>query len=78
MTSTASTAGPSATVTRRVRSCWKLPPLGFTDTGRTPGVAHTYRVRAKDAAGNVQWSNKSAPVTVSAAAPSAYSALVRG
>ncbi len=56
---------------------WKLPPLVFTDTGRTPGVAHTYRVRAKDATGNVQWSNKSAAVTVSADAPSSYSALVR-
>ena len=70
--------GPSIGSVTSSSVWWKLPPLVFTDTGRTPGVDHTYRVRAKDSTGNVQWSNKSAAVTVSAATPSSYSALVRG
>ncbi len=56
---------------------WKLPPLVFTDTGRTPGATHTYKVRAKDAAGNVQWTLASNPVVVSDAAPDAYATQVR-
>ncbi|WP_377644494.1 PKD domain-containing protein [Oryzobacter terrae] len=70
--------GPSIGSVTSSSVWWKLPPLVFTDTGRTPGASHTYRVRVKDATGNVQWSNKSAAVTVSSTTPSAYSALVRG
>ena len=51
--------------------------MGFTDTGLAPGSTHTYKIRVKDSDGNVQWSIASAPVTVSATAPSAYTPGVR-
>ncbi|GAB94040.1 hypothetical protein KILIM_001_00420 [Kineosphaera limosa NBRC 100340] len=44
---------------------WNQPNLGFSDTGLTPGATHRYQVRATDSAGNMQWSARSAPVTVS-------------
>lgn len=69
--------GPSIGSVTSSSIWWSQPPLVFTDTGRTPGAVHTYRVRVKDSTGNVQWSNKSAPVTVSAASPSTYAQLVR-
>ena len=56
---------------------WTLPGMGFRDTGLVPGSTHTYKIRVKDSDGNVQWSTASAPVTVSAAAPSAYTQAVR-
>ena len=68
--------GPSIGSVTSSSIWWNQPPLVFTDTGRTPGATHTYRIRAKDSTGNVQWSNKSAPVTVSAADPSPYADLV--
>jgi PKD repeat protein len=57
---------------------WTLPGLSFTDTGVAPGTTHTYKVRAKDKDGNVQWSLSTAPVTVSADATPAYLSAVRG
>jgi PKD repeat protein len=56
---------------------WKLPALSFVDTGQTPGTTHTYQVRAKDQYGNVLWSVRSAPVTISNDPPSAYADSVR-
>ena len=41
----------------------------FTDTGQTPGTTHTYKVRAKDAVGNIQWTLATNAVTVSARSP---------
>ena len=67
---------PIGTVTSK-SVFWKLPPLIFTDTGQTPGTTHTYKVRAKDAAGNVQWTLATNAVVVSAATPSAYASRVR-
>lgn len=57
---------------------WKNQALGFTDTGRTTGASHTYRIRVKDSAGNEYIGPRSAPVTVTSTAPSAYAQMVRG
>lgn len=56
---------------------WKGQALGFTDTGRTPGATHTYRIRVKDASGNEYIGPRSDPVTVSNSTPSAYSRMVK-
>ena len=56
---------------------WTLPGLSFTDTGVAPGTTHTYKVRAKDKDGNVQWSLATAPVTVSSDPTPAYLDAVR-
>ncbi|WP_461170385.1 PKD domain-containing protein [Arthrobacter sp. Z1-15] len=56
---------------------WRGQALGFTDTGRTPGATHTYRIRVKDPSGNEFISPRSDPVTVSSSTPSAYSRMVR-
>jgi PKD repeat protein len=69
--------GPSIGSVTSKSVFWKLPPLVFTDTGRTPGATHTYKVRAKDAAGNVQWTLATSPVVVSDVTPNAYAAQVR-
>ncbi|KQZ90331.1 hypothetical protein ASD62_14575 [Phycicoccus sp. Root563] len=59
-------------------SIWyRLPGLTFTDSGVAPGTTHTYKVRAKDKDGNIQWSLASAPVTVSSASPVPYVDAVR-
>jgi PKD repeat protein len=55
---------------------WKTPPLQFVDTGLEPGSTHSYKIRVRDEAGNVQWST-AASVTVSSAAPNAYATMVR-
>jgi Concanavalin A-like lectin/glucanases superfamily len=56
---------------------WILPTLTFTDTGLTPGLAHTYRVDAKEAKGT-NASAKSAAVSVTVASVDAsYSTTVR-
>ncbi|WP_354178700.1 PKD domain-containing protein [Arthrobacter sp. UYP6] len=57
---------------------WKTQALGFSDTGRTPGASHTYRIRVKDPAGNEFLSPKSDPVTVTKTSPSAYAEMIRG
>jgi len=57
---------------------WRLPSLAFIDTGVVPGATHTYKVRAKDKDGNVQWSLSSAAVTVSSSSTGAYTQAVRG
>lgn len=57
--------GPSIATLTEDSTFWRLPMLGFRDSGVEPGTTHTYKVRAKDAWGNVQWSTASAPVTVS-------------
>lgn len=44
---------------------WRRPQLSFTDTDVTPGVSHSYRVTATDAAGNT--SALSLPATATAA-----------
>ncbi len=36
---------------------WNLPTMGFTDTGRTPGATHRYRIVAVDPFGNEAPSN---------------------
>lgn len=58
---------------------WKLPSVGYLDSGLEPGSNHTYKIRVKDNDGNVQWSLASAPVTVSDSDPasSAYTQAVR-
>ena len=56
---------------------YQLPGLTFTDGGVAPGTTHTYKVRAKDKDGNVQWSLSSPPVTVSSTPAPAYVNAVR-
>jgi PKD repeat protein len=69
--------GPSIGTLTQDSNFWTLPSMGFLDTGQAPGSTHTYKVRVKDSDGNVQWSVASAPVTISAAAPSGYTQAVR-
>ncbi|MDH2428942.1 LamG-like jellyroll fold domain-containing protein [Sphaerisporangium sp. TRM90804] len=54
---------PIGTVTAR-SSFWKLPTLGYIDTGVAPDTSHTYRVRVKDPSGNQIGSGTSASVTI--------------
>jgi PKD domain-containing protein/concanavalin A-like lectin/glucanase superfamily protein len=51
---------------------WDMPNLGFVDKTATPGVPHTYRIRAKDPAGNTVTSAPSAEATGTAGTPSYY------
>lgn len=69
--------GPSIATITKDSSFWRLPKLGFRDTGAAPGTTHTYKVRVKDPAGNNQWSVASAPVTVSSTEPGPYQAAVQ-
>jgi PKD repeat protein len=55
---------------------WAPPALGFIDTGLTPGSSHTYKVKVLDSYGNNTLGPKSAAVTISNAAVSAYSQTV--
>jgi len=51
---------------------WKLPALGFKDTGLAPGSTHTYKVYVTDPSGN-QTNGSTTTVTVSnGAAPGPY------
>ena len=47
---------------------WRLPLMGFTDTGLTPGVTYLYQIGVTDPFTNTIFSAKSGPVTISAAA----------
>ena len=59
-------------------SIWyRLPGLVFTDNAVAPGTTHTYKVRAKDKDGNVQWSLSSPPVTVASTPAAPYASAVR-
>ena len=69
--------GPSIGNFTSASNFWTLPGLSFTDTGVAPGTTHTYKVRAKDKDGNVQWSLATAPVTVSSDPTPAYLSAVR-
>ena len=69
--------GPSIGNISSPSNFWTLPGLSFTDTGVAPGTTHSYKVRAKDKDGNVQWSLASNTVTVSSAPTPAYVASVR-
>ncbi len=67
-----------ATISRSDSEFWKLPLYTYTDTGATAGSQVRYQVRARDAAGNAQFSAWSPYVTVTAPAPSAYRDLLAG
>jgi PKD repeat protein len=54
---------PVGTV-RGLSTNWSRPPMGFTDTGLTPGQTYAYRVRVQDSFGNVKTGNPTS-VTVS-------------
>ncbi|SDP38072.1 PKD repeat-containing protein [Pedococcus dokdonensis] len=69
--------GPTIGAVTAASNFWTLPGLSFTDTGVAPGTVHTYKVRAKDKDGNVQWSLASNSVTVSSTPMPAYVASVR-
>lgn len=68
--------GPSIHTTTSEGIWYNLPTLAFWDTGLTPGATVKYQIRAKDAAGNVQWS-QAVTTTVSTLAPPAYTTAVR-
>ncbi|TFD12071.1 PKD domain-containing protein [Cryobacterium sp. TMT1-2-2] len=56
---------------------WSRPPMGFTDTGLTPGQTYAYRVRVQDSFGNVKTGNPTS-VTVSGSGDySAYATTVK-
>ena len=48
--------GPSIATVTQDSVFWKLPGLGHTRHRPAGGSTHTYKVRAKDSDGNVQWS----------------------
>lgn len=56
---------------------YRLPAIGFTDTGLLPGSTHSYRVFAYDAFGNAN-SGSSVSATVTSASASSYATDVRG
>ncbi|RFA13010.1 cell surface protein [Subtercola boreus] len=62
--------------TTAASSVWKMPNLGFVDTGLTPGASYSYRVRATDPLGNTVIGD-SVSVTVTAASPSPYTSAVQ-
>ncbi|MBG6214541.1 MULTISPECIES: PKD domain-containing protein [unclassified Cryobacterium] len=53
---------------------WSRPPMGFTDTGLTPGQSYAYRVRVRDSFGNVRTGN---PTSVTAAGSGEYNAYAK-
>ena len=55
---------------------WRLPTLGFVDTGVAPGSSHTYRVSVTDTAGNTFTGSRSDAVTVSSSAGDPYEKAV--
>ncbi len=66
-----------ASIPRTDGEFWSLPVIAATDTGVTPGSQAKYKIRATDSDGNIQWSYWSNTVTVSDAAPSAYTTAIR-
>ncbi|MFT4216806.1 MAG: PKD domain-containing protein [Micropruina sp.] len=72
-----STTKKVGTISASDAEFWSLPTYTFTDTGLTDGTQVRYQTRARDAAGNSQWSAWSGYVTVSSAT-SAYAGLVAG
>ncbi|MFT4297059.1 MAG: PKD domain-containing protein [Micropruina sp.] len=56
---------------------WSLPTYTFTDTGLADGTQVRYQTRARDAAGNAQWSAWSGYVTVGNT-PSGYATAIAG
>jgi large repetitive protein len=69
--------GPSIATLTSDSIFWRLPYLSWTDNGLTPGTSHTYKIRARDKDGNVQWSLSSAAVTVSSTGTPTYVSAVR-
>ena len=65
------------TISRDDAEFWNLPKYSFTDSGLAVGSQVRYQVRARDAAGNFQWSAWSGYVTVSDAT-SPYGGTVTG
>lgn len=63
------------TISRDDAEFWSLPKYTFVDSGATLGSQVRYQVRARDAAGNIQWSAWSGFVTVTDTS-SAYAASV--
>lgn len=57
-------------------SFWRLPRLGFVDSGLAPGSTHRYQVRITDPHGNTLWSPVSNTVTVTSGTQSPYAARV--
>ncbi|MFT3970690.1 MAG: PKD domain-containing protein [Micropruina sp.] len=53
-----------ATISKSDADFWSLPKYSYTDTGLTNGTQVRYQLRARDEAGNVQWSAWSGYVTV--------------
>lgn len=66
-----------ATITKNDAEFWNLPTYTFTDTGQAIGSQVRYQIRARDAAGNFQWSAWSAFVTVTDST-SAYATTLAG
>lgn len=56
---------------------WSRPAMGFTDTGLTPGQSYSYRVRVRDAFGNVRTGNPASVVVSGAGDYSAYAKTVQ-
>ncbi|KQU67656.1 hypothetical protein ASC58_14135 [Phycicoccus sp. Root101] len=69
--------GPAIGALTAASNFWTLPGLTFTDAASAPGTTHSYKIRAKDKDGNVQWSLASAPVTVSSSSPSPFLGALR-
>ena len=66
-----------ATITKSDAEFWNLPKYTYTDTGQAVGSQVRYQIRARDAAGNAQWSAWSSLVTVTDTT-SAYGSLLAG
>ncbi|KGM11077.1 LamG-like jellyroll fold domain-containing protein, partial [Cellulomonas carbonis] len=61
------TASPVYT-TVQPSTFYQRPPMGFLDTGLTPGAEYRYRLRAIDPYGNIAWGD-TVTITASGAAP---------
>ncbi|MBD2892814.1 hypothetical protein amrb99_17320 [Actinomadura sp. RB99] len=61
----------------RTSTFWDEPNAAYFDETAAPGTAHTYRVRAVDAAGNAVTSAASDPATAADGTPGPYSDQIR-